>query len=106
MSKEDVKLRLKSGWSVGIKRFQGCEMHNREGGDLWKYLNCDESSIKDDAIYKVWCDADSPREAFDRWSYLVLYFEEVPREILELEGQIKQMKKRCDDYWNVLTFWI
>ena len=104
MSKEDVKQRLTSGWSVGIKRFQGCEMHNREGGDLWKYLNCDESSIKDDAIYKVWCDANSPLEAFDRWSYLVLYFEEVPGDILKLEEEIEQMKKRCDDYWNVLTF--
>ena len=79
-------------------RFQGCEMHHSEGGDSWNYLNCDGSSIKNDAVYKVWCVANSPREAFDCWSYLVLYFEEVSDEILKLEKQIEQIKKLCDDY--------
>jgi hypothetical protein len=104
MSKRDVKNRLRNGFPVSTKRFLGRDMHSSKGGDRFKYLNCDETAIKDDAVYKVWCYGDSPREAFDSWSYLVFYFEEVPKIILEIEARVDYLRKCLDDYWNSLSF--
>jgi len=104
MAKSDVIEREKNNFPVCILRFCGKEMHNGVQNNLWKYLNCDEYTIKDDVLYKVWCDAQSPREAGDSWSYLVFYFEEVPKVIIEIEKYIEEMKKCLDNYWKSKDF--
>ena len=54
----------------------------------------------DDIVYKVWCLVNGPREGGDYAIYTVLYFEEVPQEILEIEKRIESDTKRLRQYWQ------
>ncbi len=100
MKKESLKFYVEKEYPITTKRFLGQEMHSDVHGDVFKYRNCDEKAVKDDIVYKVWCLVNGPREGGDYAIYTVLYFEEVPQEILEIEKRIESDTKRLRQYWQ------
>lgn len=81
-----------------VEFYYGCHMHTHEVGPIdeavWRYHNCDESLVEDDAYYKVWLTTSHPADPADLSSHTnVYYFEKVPKDLLE-------MKKKVEAYWK------
>ena len=81
-----------------VEFLHGRQMHTDKVGPIdeavWRYHNCDESLVEDDAYYKVWLTTYHPADPADLSSQTnVYYFEKVPVDILE-------MKKKVDAYWK------
>ena len=81
-----------------VEFLYGQEMHTHKVSSIdfhvWKYCGCDESLVKDDTLYKVWLNTRDAADPADfSLSTRVFYFEEVPKDLVE-------MKAKVDSYWK------
>lgn len=81
-----------------IKCHYGREMHTHKVNfsykATWIYVDCDESSIQDNNVYKVWLVTKNSDNLDDLSSETTVYhFESVPADIIK-------KKEEVDAYWS------